>query len=83
LALILKDVHPAPESRFREQDDESNELRYASWYPEADGVRMQWGLCAYTIRRGSYVQIALLSDDSNDLVWAPETWRSLHLHPEP
>jgi hypothetical protein len=82
LTDILHDVHPAPVSRFRERDGETGDLRYGSWYPEAHGERMQWGLLAYTIRRGTYVQVAFISDDSRDLSWALGMWRSLRYHPE-
>jgi hypothetical protein len=82
LAWILEDVHPSPESRFREQSADGEEVRYASWYHEVVDGRGAWGLYAYTVRRGSYVQIALLSDESSDLPWALETWRSVHYHSE-
>lgn len=70
---ILQDVHQAPEQRFRESGSDAYEVRYASWYPE-DG---RWGLYGYTVRRASYVQLAVLTDDAGDLDWALETWRSL------
>lgn len=70
---ILQDVHLTPEQKFRESGSDSYEVRYASWYPE-DG---RWRLDAYTVRRGSYVQLAVLSEHAGDLDWALETWRSL------
>jgi hypothetical protein len=77
LEMILEDVHPSPQLRFREEGSDADELRYASWYAETDEGRQQWGLYAYTVRRGSYVQAALLTDEPADLDWALNTWRSL------
>lgn len=78
---ILHDVHPSPQLRFREDGADTDELRYASWYPETDEGREQWGLYAYTVRPGVYVQTALLTDDPADLDWALTTWRSLRFRP--
>jgi hypothetical protein len=74
---ILQDVHPSPHQRFREGGADPEELRYGSWYPETDDGREQWGLYGYTVRPGSYVQAALLTDAPDDLEWALTTWRSL------
>jgi len=80
---IRRDVHPSPQLRFREEGTDADELRYASWYAETDGARQQWGLYAYTVRPGSYVQAALLTDDPADVAWALTTWRSLRFRPAP
>jgi hypothetical protein len=77
LEEILQDVNPSPERHFREAGSDAAELRYASWYAEVDGEREQWGLYAYTLRAGSYVQAVLLTDTPADLDWALSTWRSL------
>ena len=72
-----------PAERFNEQSDDGAELRYASWYSE-DGQRgKQWGLYAYTVQRGSYVQLTCLVDDtdSGGREWALQTWRSLRFEP--
>lgn len=76
LADIRQDAHPHPAQRFEEEGAEPGELRYASWYREAEGERVQWGLYAYTVRAGSYVQAAFLADEA-DLQWALGAWRSL------
>ena len=78
---LLQDVNPAPERRFREAGTDPEELRYASWYAETDGEREHWALYAYTVRTGSYVQMALLTDSPTDLDWALTTWRSLRFTP--
>jgi hypothetical protein len=77
LQEILQDANPSPERRFREAGADAEELRYASWYAEVDGGREHWGLYAYTVRAGSYVQAVLLTDTPADLSWALSTWRSL------
>jgi hypothetical protein len=77
LEQILQDVHPNPTWKVREDGADRDELRYASWYPEIDNGREQWGLYAYTLRPGSYVQAALLTDKPADPNWALTTWRSL------
>jgi hypothetical protein len=81
LAEVLKDVNPDPVEHVRDANEDETELHYASWYPEEgrDGGR-QWGLYAYTIRRGTYVQLACLVDDGDEVEgreWALATWRSL------
>ncbi|MEV6631536.1 hypothetical protein AB0M54_12375 [Actinoplanes sp. NPDC051470] len=76
---ILQDVHQSPEQRWREAGTDSYEVRYASWFPE-DG---RWALYAYTVRRGSYVQLAVLTPDPADLDWALATWRSLRFAGSP
>jgi len=78
---VLRDIYPSPHLRFQEEGTEPDELRYASWYPETDEGHGQWGLYAYTIRSGSYVQAALLTDEPADLAWALTTWRSLRFRP--
>lgn len=78
LATVRQEVHPGPAERFEEQGADPGEGRYASWYREgADGGGHQWGLYAYTVRRGSYVQAAFLVDDPSDQAWALAAWRSL------
>jgi hypothetical protein len=77
LEEILLDVHPSPRLRFREAGADADEVRYASWYAETDEGREQWGLYAYTVRPGSYVQAAVLTHEPADLDWALTTWRSL------
>jgi hypothetical protein len=74
---ILRHAHPAPRQRFQEAGADQDELRYASWYDETVGERHQWGLYAYTVRRGTYVQAAFLVDEPADLDWALAAWRSL------
>jgi hypothetical protein len=74
---IIKDTRPSPTQRFQEHGSDADERRYASWYPETVQGRTQWSLAAYTVRRGTYVQITLISDDRDDLAWALTTWRSL------
>jgi hypothetical protein len=78
---ILHDVHPSPQLRFQEDGTDTDELRYASWYAGTAEGREQWGLYAYTVRPGSYVQAALLTDEPADLDWALTTWRSLRFRP--
>lgn len=77
LADIVADVNPNPTRRFQESGADASERRYASWYPELQDGRKQWGLYAYTVRPGSYVQAAFLSDVEADLDWALRAWRSL------
>jgi hypothetical protein len=79
---ILENVNPAPRERFREPGTDAGELRYASWYPEQTEDGEQWGLYGYTVRCGSYVQIALLGDSPMDRDWAVATWRSLRFTPD-
>jgi len=81
LEELLQDVNPAPERRFREAGTDPEELRYASWYAETYGEREHWALYAHTVRAGSYVQVALLTDSPTDLDWALTTWRSLRFTP--
>jgi hypothetical protein len=83
LEEILGDVHPSPRLSFREEGTDGDELRYASWYAETDDGREQWGLYAYTVRPGSYVQAAFLSDEPADLEWALGAWRSLRFRSRP
>jgi len=78
---IRADVNPHPTARFVEPGSEPGELRYASWYPEESGGRDQWSLYGYTVRRGSYVQLACIVDDPAERDWALETWRSLRFTP--
>ena len=70
---ILQDAHQSPEQRFREQGSDAYEIRYATWYPDNG----RWTLNAFTIRRASYIQLAVLTDSPTDLAWSLETWRSL------
>jgi hypothetical protein len=83
LQKILEDVHPDPVERFREASDDGEEVRYASWYPERSDRGTQWSLYAYTVRRGSYIQLACLVDDGDEggRDWALRTWRSLGYAP--
>ncbi len=74
---IRDDAHPHPVNRYSEQGSDESEKRYGSWYSENVGGRTQWGLYAYTVRPGTYVQAAFLTDFESDLGWALETWRSL------
>jgi hypothetical protein len=76
---IRQDVHQSPERRWREAGTDEYEVRYASWY-QRDG---RWGLYAFTVRRGSYVQLAALTPDPAGLDWALETWRSLRYASSP
>ena len=77
LELIKQDVNPNPEGQIHELNEDGLEVRYASWYAEP-GVRgTQYSLYGYTIRRGSYVQSAFISDSPQDTEWALSTWRSL------
>ncbi|MFG1605668.1 hypothetical protein [Actinoplanes sp. NPDC049265] len=76
---ILQDVHGSPEQKWREAGTDAYEVRYASWYSQ-DG---RWGLYAFTIRRGSYVQLAALTDDPADRDWALAAWRSLRYSATP
>jgi hypothetical protein len=82
LAGIARSAHPDPVERFEERSSDDAEVRIASWYPEptADGGA-QWGLYAYTVRDGSYVQSAFLTDHEADRDWALKTWRSLTFTP--
>jgi hypothetical protein len=77
LDRIKLHVHTSPEQRFEEAGTDPNERRYASWYPHVVGGRHQWGLYAYTVHQGSYVQAAFISDEPDGLEWALFTWRSL------
>lgn len=81
LEWIRRDVHPDPVERFESGGPGDEEVAYASWYPETVDGREQWGLYAYTVRRGSYVQLACLCDEP-DLDWALGVWRSLTFHSE-
>jgi hypothetical protein len=76
---ILQDVHASPVRKWREAGTDPYEVRYASWHSQ-DG---RWGLYAFTVRRGSYVQLAALTDDPADLDWALTTWRSLRYATSP
>jgi hypothetical protein len=69
--------NPNPDGRVEEWSDDRLEVRYASWYPEPGDRGVQYSLYGYTIRRGSYVQMALISDSPKDTDWALTTWRSL------
>jgi hypothetical protein len=69
--------NPSPDGRVEEWSEDRLEVRYASWYPEAGRERTQYSLYGYTIRRGSYVQAALISDSPKDTEWALAVWRSL------
>lgn len=71
--MIAENAHPAPLQRFQERDTKTDEVRYASWYPDEVGGRTTWSLCAYTIRRGSYPQLMFASDDAEHLPWALTT----------
>jgi len=52
LAGIAQDINPRPVQRFAEAGADDSERRLAGWYPEAVDGRTQWGLHAYTVRRG-------------------------------
>ncbi len=82
LAGIREGMNPEPVERFEEHGAEQDELRLASWYSEPAERGEQWGLYGYTVRRGSYVQIALLADSPHDRDWALATWRSLRFTPD-
>ena len=77
LGWVLAEVNPTPLERFEEIGTDSDELRYASWYPEQVDGRQQWALYGYVVRRGSYVQAAFFCDVAADREWALATWRSL------
>ena len=77
IADIEADANPHPVQQFIEPGADADEQRFGSWYSETVGDRVQWGLYAYTVRRGSYVQAAFIGDEENDLAWALEAWRSL------
>jgi len=77
LAGIAQDINPRPVQRFAEAGADDSERRLAGWYPEAVDGRTQWGLYAYTVRPGSYVQAAFITDVEADLAWALTAWRSL------
>ena len=81
LAPILEDAHPHPDQQFQETGADAAEIRFASWYPEDVEGTTQWGLYAYTIRPGSYVQAAFLCDTADELDWALAAWRSLRFTP--
>ena len=70
--------NPNPVGRVEAWSEDGLEVRYASWYPEPGNGRTQYSLYGYTIRRGSYVQSALISDSPKDTEWALSTWRSLN-----
>lgn len=78
---ISRNAPVSPEMRFEEQGVDANEFRYGSWYAETVEDRKQWGLYAYTVRPGSHVQAAFLTDEEADLDWALTTWRSLRFQP--
>lgn len=69
--------NPSPEGRVEEWSDDRLEVRYASWYPEPGDRGTQYSLYGYTIRGGSWVQAALISDSPRDTEWALAVWRSL------
>jgi hypothetical protein len=81
LAEIAADAHPNPTQSFTEAGVEDDERRYGSWYPETVDGRTQWGFYGYTVRPGSYVQAAFITDEGTDLPWALQTWRSLRWNP--
>jgi hypothetical protein len=81
LASIKEDVNPDPDWFTEEEGADSGELRYASWYSEQGEREPQYALYAYTVRRGSYVQAAFISNDPADRDWAIATWRSLRYSP--
>lgn len=70
--------NPNPVGRVEEWSEDGLQVRYASWYPEPVNARTQYSLYGYTIRRGSCVQSALISDSPKDTEWALSTWRSLN-----
>jgi hypothetical protein len=74
---IRDDAHPNPVQRYSEGGSDEHEQRFASWYAENVDGRRQWGLYAYTVRPGTFVQAAFLTDYESDLDWALEAWRSL------
>jgi len=69
--------NPSPGGSVEEWSDDRLEVRYASWYPEPSDRGTQYSLYGYTIRRGSWVQAALISDSPSDTEWALSVWRSL------
>lgn len=72
-------AHPEDAEEFEEID--ADEARYASWYSEA-GVRgIQHALYGYTIRPGTYLQSAFISDSPADRDWALERWHSIRFDP--
>jgi hypothetical protein len=73
--------NPSPDGKLEEWSEDRLEVRYASWYPEPGSERTQYSLYGYTIRRGSYVQSALMSDSPKDTPWALTVWRSLSYDP--
>lgn len=77
IALVKEEAPSDPMETFEETGAESSELRFASWVHETVEGRAQWGLYAYTARRGAVAQLALISEAESDLDWALETWRSL------
>jgi hypothetical protein len=83
LSWIKQDVDPNPDQRFEETGADQHELRYASWYREVIDGRQQFGLYGYTIRQGTFVQAAFLTDDPEDLQWALDAWRSLRYQSQP
>jgi len=70
-------VHPAPDGRIEEWSQDGLEVRYASWYSESGNRGIHHSVYGYTIRRGSLVASALISDSPSDTEWALAIWRSL------
>lgn len=81
LAGVASNAHLSAAQRISEQGTDPSEQRYANWYPERVDGREQWGLYAYTVRPGSCVQAAFVSDEESGLAWALEAWRSLRWMP--
>ncbi|KAF1808008.1 hypothetical protein P152DRAFT_257992 [Eremomyces bilateralis CBS 781.70] len=77
LNRIMDNAHPSPKERFIEVGADEDEVRYGSWYPSTVSGHHQWGLYGYTMRHGSYVQAAFLTDEESDRDWALAAWRSL------
>jgi len=77
LEWTKQEARPDPEWFTEEQGAGTDELRYASWYAESGERGTQYSLYGYTVRRGSVVQGAFISDAPDDREWALETWRSL------
>jgi len=74
-----RDARPKGAEEFEEH--EGDETRYASWYSEAGTRGIQHSLYGYTIRPGTYVQSAFISDSWADRDWALKAWRSLRYIP--
>jgi len=75
--IKAKVVNATPDGSIEEWSQDGLEVRYASWYSEPGRHRhLQYSRYGHTIRRGSYVLSAVISDSSSDTNWALATWRS-------